>query len=211
MIRLERRPLTLPEIERLKAAAGEGHQAHDAPGAGEGADWVGVTFGGVGGGLLLAGGAPWFVAALAGGFAWRMAVVARRRRGEAAAMFVEASAAVYRRDLQAGQAEVMVVEAQGVVARPELPDQPPAFVFDLGGGELLAVADPALAGPVGDGAFPCDKFELVVAPQSGAVLSLVPAVGASALPPLRSVDFDLHESPQVFAGELSEITDDPED
>ena len=118
-------------------------------------------------------------------------------------MFVEASAAIYRRDLEVGEAELMAVEATAAVARPSRSDEPPAFVLDVGGGELLALCDPFLSDAVGEGTFPCARFILVVGPESGALLGLE-CLGGD-LPPAREVDFDLFGSPQVFEGVLAEI------
>lgn len=202
MIEVRRRRLTAEETERLTLAAQAGNgEAEEAE-----FDWVGVGFGGVLGLLLARGGAPWFVALPAGALAWRMAVVARRRRREAAALFGDASAAVYRQDLQGGEVEIMEVEASAVVARSDRSDEPPAFVFDVGDGELLAICDPALAQAVGQGSFPNDRFELVLGPKSGAVLDL--RCTGRPLTPVRTLEFDLYGSPQVFEGVLAEITDD---
>ena len=201
MIRIERRPLTAEETERLRAAAGS--LPADDGGAGPQRDWVGGGFGVGVAGLLLAGGGRWYVALALGALVWRMAVVARRRRREAAELFVRASAAVYERDLAGGEAEVMHVEATEVVARVERPDEPPAFVFDVGGGELLALSDPALAAAVGEGSFPCAEFDVVVAPESGALLGI--QASGPALAPIRTEDFELYGSPQLFDGTLAEI------
>jgi len=154
-------------------------------------------------GFMFAAGFHVAFAALAGVLMWRMAAVADRRRQEAVHMFVEASSAVFRRDLEGGEAEVLRVVASAVVARTERPDEPPAFVFDVGGGELFAVCDGGLSEAVASGLFPSADFELVVGPESGALMGL--KVHAPMLNPDRVADFELLESPQIFEGALASV------
>ncbi len=196
MIKVERRPLSEREIEGLREAA------NPTPIAGNSSQ-MGVAIGIAVFAFSLLSGIPWFICAALGAFAWRMAVVAVRRRREVAQMFVQASAGVYQRDLETGEAEVISVEASEMVSRPPRVDGPPAFVFDVGGGELFAVMDVCLSAAVEAEKFPCSRFELVVGPESGIVMSV--DCQGEPLTPEEVIDFELLESPQLFEGKLSEL------
>jgi len=197
MVSLTRRPWSEEESGRLRSAA-----QVEAPDVGR---RRGVTFGIAAAlaGFMFAAGFHGAFAALAGVLMWRMAAVAERRKQEAVHMLVEASTAVFQRDLEGGEAEVIRVVASAVVARPHRPTESPAFVFDVGGGELLALCDAGLAQAVDEGLFPSAEFELVVGPESGALMGLT--IHAPALTPDRVVEFELLESPQIFEGDLASV------
>ncbi len=199
MVSVTRRPWSEEESGRLREAA-----QVEAPAVGR---RRGVTVGIAAAlaGFMFAAGFHFAFAAFVGVLMWRMAALADRRRQEAVHMLVEASSAVFRRDLEGGEAEVLRVVASAVVARTDRHDEPPAFVFDVGGGELFAVCDGGLAQAVAGGLFPSGDFELIVGPESGALMGLT--VHAPALTPDRVADFELLESPQFFEGSLASVGD----
>lgn len=116
-----------------------------------------------------------------------------------------------RQDLARGEVLVRPVEARAVVViTPRDEAELPAYVFDLGGRNLLYMEASDLRNLSGGSSDPHDRFEIVDAPVSGTCLGIVPSgeplVPERTIGPLTATQSSFLEGvDRFFPGDLSSL------